>query len=240
MIRNRKMLGIAVAAMLALSAFVAQVASASPLTTTESAVTGTVFTTGTQEGRIKFNAPSHGGEESCNELDYKGKGAAVSGAINEQTVEQFYPTNTVSGAANCSEFGFSGAHITATGCNFTFTTPTKLAAGEVTWSAEQLHLVCESGKVITKTPTAFGVSVCTQTIAAQTFTGGHTVGTNATINGKMAVKLNTTITGIHYIGTGGACGTAGVTTTDGTLTGIANVQCFSNEARTTQIGCTFS
>jgi hypothetical protein len=240
MIRNYKALGVAVVAMLAFSAFAAQIASAIPLTTTESAITGNVFTTGTQEGNIVFSAPSHGGNVTCTELDYKGKGAAVSGAINEQTVEQSYPTNTVGGAANCTAFGFAGAHITATGCNFTFTTPTKIVAGEVTWSAEQAHLVCETGKNITITPTAFGVSVCTQTIAQQTPTGGHTVGTNTTINGKMAVKLKTTVTGIHYVGTGGACGTAGVTTTDGTLTGTANVQCFSNEPRTTQIGCTFS
>ena len=241
MIRNYKTLGVAIAAMLALSAFVAQGASAKPLTLEGENIGASIFTTGDQDGGLtKFTSVAHGGNVSCTEVHYLGAGAVASLAVNHQSVVPSYPTLTKAGANNCSAFGFP-THVINHGCQFTFTTPTSIGVGQVTWSgASQVHQTCSAGSAITITPTFGGVSVCTQTIGEQTPTGGHVVGKNITHNGKMAVTLEITVTGIHFIGNGGVCGPNGVTTTDGTLTGNSTVTCFSDAAREKQIGCTFS
>lgn len=241
MIRNYKALGVAFAAMLALSAFAAQGASAISGLTTEPAGISPVFVTGDQEGHTTFTATAHGGSVSCTEVGYKGQGNSVSGRVSELTVTPTYNTNTKAGANNCTAFGFP-THVTNHDCSFTFTTPTGGSATVPTWNPNDIHLLCSTGKGITITPTFGGISVCSQTIAAQTATGGHVVGTNITdsVSGKMAVTLDLTVTGIHYVGTGGVCGTAGVTTTDGDLTGSSTVRCYSDAAHATQIGCTFS
>ncbi len=237
MIRNYKAFGLALVAMLALGALAAQGVSAQPLTT-EGLASGTVYTTGNQEGQYIFK--SGGGEVKCSEVVFAGKGTVSEGKNSEQTVTPSYPTNTPSGANNCTAFGFAGTHVITNGCTFTLTTPTGGVTNEPTWNASSdIHMLCPAGKSIEITPTFFGASVCTQFIGPQTPTGGHIVGTNITDNEKMAITLNTTITGIHYIGTGGSCG-ENKTNTDGSLTGSSKVTCYSDEAHTKQIGCTFS
>ncbi len=248
MIRNYKAFGLALVAMLAFGAFAAQGASASPLTCEGLALGAKCFSTGDQDGGLtKFKTA--GGEISCTEVSYRDEGTvtSASGGVNEVTVTPSYPTEKSGGGNNCTAFGFAGAHITTTGCNFTLTTPTKIKAGEVTWDTStglageeaQVHLVCETGKSIQVTPTAFGASVCTQTIEAQTPTMGHVIGTNAGTVEKMDVTLNITLSNIHYKGTGSSCGNS-ETHTDASLTGGSTVKCYSDSAHTKQINCTFS
>ena len=241
MIRNFKALGLAFAAMLALGAFAAQGASAVPLTVEGlGGVATTAYTSGDQDGGTHV-FKSTGGSVSCVEASFIGSGAAnSSGAVNEQTVSASYPTEKAGGGNNCTAFGFAGTHVKMNECTYTFTTPTQIAGqatGVVTF--EPPHLVCPAGKAVEITPTSFGFSVCTQTIAAQTPTGGHVIGRNVAGSSPMDITLEITLTGIHYTGTGSSCGD-GTTHSDGSLTGNSTVKCYSDPARTKQVGCTFS
>ncbi len=228
MIRRYKAIGIALAAILALSALAAQAASASPLTVTEGA-SGTTFYTGDQDGkRWIFATPD--GESECPTTSIK---ASSSGTfVNETSYEATY--------SNCSGLGFVVMHWNQGGCTYTFTTPTSIKPGEVTWHASGIHIVCSSGKSIEYTPTLFGVSACTRFIGSQTPTGGHIVGKNTGGGAnEMDVTLEITLSGIHYTSTGGACGSAGAHT-DLTWTGNSTVRAYSNGGHTTQRGITFS
>jgi len=241
MIRNYKVFGLAVVAMLALGAFVAQGASADPLTCEGLASGSTCFTSGDQDGGThKF--VSAGGSVTCTEAIFTGSGAVgTSGAVAEQTINSVYN--------KCSAFGFAEAHVKTNGCTYTFTTPTKVSAGVVTWDPStnslgepteaQLHLVCDTGKSIEITPTFFGASVCTEFVGSQTPTMGHVVGRNVTGSSPMAVTLEITLENIHYTGTGSSCGNS-ETHSDATLNGNSTVKCYSDSTHTKQVGCTFS
>jgi len=229
MIRNYKALGLAFVAMLALSAFMAQTASAVPLT-----VEGKkVDLTGEQiEGKHKFTSSA---TVECTTATFSSvHSTETSGQINELTVT---PTYT-----GCTAFGFATAHVKTNGCTYTFTTPTDIGVETVTWDASQVHILCPESKKIEITPTSFGVSVCTQSVAAQTPTdaaNSHVVGTNVANSIPMDVALNVTLAGISYTGTGGACGTAG---NNATYSGKATIRCYKAEPHTpeNQIDCTFS
>jgi hypothetical protein len=239
MIRNYKAFGLALVAMLALGAFVAQGATAAPLTVEGITGPATVFTTGDQDGGTHVFT-SGGGSVSCVEASFAGSGAVdSSGKVNEQTVTGTYPTEKAGGGNNCTAFGFAGAHIKTNECTYTFTTPTSVVAGkEVKWSKEQLHLVCPTGKSIEITPTFLGSSVCTQFIGSQTPTGGHVIGKNVTGSSPMDITLEITLKEIHYTGTGSSCGNS-ETHMDGTLTGNSTVKCLKAVGGA-QVGCTFS
>lgn len=225
MMRRYKALGVALAAVLALSALAAQVASANPLTVEGG---GTVFYTGDQdEGLWKFDSSS--GASQCPTTSIKASSSGTT--VNETSYEATY--------SNCSAFGFVTMHWSQSGCTYKFTTPTKIKAGEVTWHASDIHIVCSAGKNIEYTPTSFGVSVCTRFIGSQTPTGGHVVGTNVTGGGKTDVTLDITLTGMHYTGTGGPCGNS-ETHSDLTWTGSSTVRAYSNGGHTTQVGIAYS
>jgi hypothetical protein len=244
MIRNYKVFGLAVVAMLAFGAFMAQGASAVPLTCTGVPLNGKCYSTGDQDGKEqKFK--SAGGEVSCIEAKFRDEGVAssVAGQINEVTVFAEYPTEKAGGGNNCTAFGFAGAHIKMNECNYTFTTPTAITTNEVTFMNNSetlpLHLVCPTGKKIEITPTFLGSSVCTQFVEPQTPTKGHVVGTNAGTEKEMDITLDITLEGIHYTGTGSSCGNA-ETHSDATLTGNSTVKCFSDAEHKIRIDCTFS
>jgi len=233
MIRNAKGFGLAVMAVCLLGAIVAQGASAKSALTIPAPVPPTVSITG--DGH---NTPTHlranGSTVTCNTTTYSAKDTSGTGSISEMTVAPTYSA--------CTAFGFATAHVKTNSCTFTFTTPsTLIKAGEPTWHGADLHLLCPSGKSIEITPTAFGASVCTQFLSPQTPTGGHVVGTNAGTTAEMDVTLDITLTGIHYTGTGGACGNA-ETHSDAELEGNSTVRCYKSEVHTTenQINCTFS
>jgi hypothetical protein len=230
MIKICRHLSLALAAMLAFGIFVAQGASASPLTCEGLALNAKCFATGDQDGgTTRFKTPS--GEWTCTETSYKYEGTvtSASGGVNELTMIPSYKS--------CTAFG-SPMDLIVNECRYTFTTPTRLKAGEVTWSLEQIHLVC-GAKPLEITPTLFGASVCTQSIEPQTMTAGHIVGTNAGTAALMDITLAITLEKIHYKGTGGVCGN-GETHTDASLNGASTVKCFSDAAHTKQVGCTFS
>ncbi len=239
MIRNYKVFGLAMVAMLALGAFVAQGATASPLTVSGIAQGGTVFSTGDQHGGAHVFT-SEGGTVSCTEASFRNEGTVgAGGVVNTLTVFANYPTETSGGGTNCTAFGFAGTHVKMNECDYHFDTPTQISTGVVTWSGSQLHVFCPVGKQIEITPTFFGSSVCTEFIAAQTPTGGHVTGKNVTGSSPMDITLEITLSGIHYTGTGGSCGN-NTTHSDGTLTGNSTVKCYSNSNHATQVDCTFS
>jgi hypothetical protein len=243
MTRSRKVLSLALMGLFALSAFITQGATASPLTVEGISAPGTVFTGGDQDGGTHVFT-SAGGGVSCVEASFTGSGAVETGGkVNEQTVTPSYPTEKAAGGNNCTAFGFAGAHIKTNECTYTFTTPAQLLGGSVAWAATDggspvpLHVTCPTGKKIEITPTFFGSSVCTQFVGPQTPKGGHVIGKNAGTAEKMDVTLEIALKELSYTGTGSSCGTSGA---DGTLTGNSTVKCYSDAAHTKQIGCTFS
>jgi len=224
-----KALGIAFAAVLALSALAAQTASASPLTVTEGA-SGTTFYTGDQDNATWIWKDSSGNEANCpaTSIAASSSGATVSETTWTATYEK------------CTGFGFP-MHWNHNGCTYTFTEPTQLKAGEVTWNASAIHILCPTGKQIEYTPTVLGTSVCTRFVNPQTPTSGHVVGRNAGKSGatEMDVTLEITLSGIHYTGTGGVCGNS-ETHTDWSWSGNSTVRAYSNGGHSTQRGITFS
>lgn len=228
MSRTYKAVGLALVAMFALAAVVAQGASAVPLTV-EVAQSTTVHITGDQELTHKITSPN--GAWSCTTASFDATATAgAGGRIDELTVA---PTFT-----GCSAFGFATSHVLVNGCVLTYTTPTSIGPGLVTWGPSQIHIACPAGKKLEITPTTFGVSACTQFVGDQTPTAGHVVGRNAG-SVPMDVTLETTLSGIHYTGTGGLCGNS-ETHSDMSLTGNTTFRCYKNAAHTEVVGCTFS
>lgn len=230
MIRNYKAFGLALVAMLALGAFVAQAASAKPLTVEGVATGTTIHITADQETAHKFTTPN--GSVSCTTASFDATKATetAAGAISELTVA---PTYT-----GCTAFGFASAHVAVNGCTYTLTTPTSIGVGVVTWHPSQIHIDCPT-KPIEITPTSFGVSVCTQSVGAQTPTSGHIVGRNVEKSNPMDVTLEVTLSGLHYTGSGSVCGNS-ETHSDATYSGNSTGKCYKNAAHTEQVGCTFS
>jgi hypothetical protein len=213
-------------AVLALGGFVTSIASASPLTS-ESA--GATFITGDQDGGTN----TFGNNFFTAQCVTKRLSAQTEGAsINELTVS----TST----SGCTWFGSWGVHTVWNGCAYTFTTPTRLEVGSVTWSASsQLHLACPTGKNLEYVLTAAGVSLCTVSVPPQTPTSGHVIARNAGASSPMEFTLEITVQGMHYTGTGSSCGD-GATHSDAFLLGSSRVRCYANEAHTLQVGCTVS
>ena len=210
--------------MVALGGFVAQGALASPLTI-EGGGAKTFFTGDQDGGKHKFVSSA---TVECNNAVFSA--ASSEGAsVNELTVKVTY--------SGCTAFGFASTDIKMNGCAFTYTTPTSVETGVVTWDTSGVHLTCPAGQKIEVTPTSFGFSVCTQSVAEQTPTGGHVIGRNIAATSPMEGTLEAKLTGIHYTGTGGACGSGG---TNAEYTGNSRLRCYSNETHTTQVGCTFS
>lgn len=230
MIRKLKTLPVALVAMLAVSAFTAQAASAHPYHAPELNSTATIFFTveqHTNTGHQVFTTPS--GSVTCKKLH------GVGTATNPSSTLTFEPIYT-----ECTAYGFATAHITNHKCHYTFGTAKEIAGEHPTKHTIDPPVVGGANcKGITITPTSFGVSVCTQTVGAQTPTGGHLIAHNIGAGAERSVTVETTITGIHYTGTGGPCGD-GTTHTDGKYEGNSYVTCFSDEARTKRTACTIS
>ncbi len=226
MIRRYKAIGIALAAILALSALAAQAASASPLTV-EGA--GTASYTGDQDvGVWEFKDPG-GVAAKCTSATIAGTTTGTN--VNETT----YTANYTS----CTGFGFAVMDWNQNNCTYTFTTPTQIKPGEVTWHGSGIHIVCPAGKSLEYTPTSFGVSACTRLIPSQTPTGGHVVGRNVAGSSPKDVTLEIKLSGIHYTGTGGLCGN-GETHSDLTWTGNSTIRAYSNGGHNSQLGITYS
>ncbi len=228
MLRKFRTLIVAIAALSALSAIASQSAMAGETYhCPELAAGATCYFTVEQHtvtGHQVFNST---GPVTCTGLHGVGEQPKES---HELTFEPKY--------TGCTAFGFATAHITTNGCHFTFTTPTDTANPAV-HTIHPPHIVVTSGGSCFKiTPTSFGVSVCTQTVEPQTPTSGHLIATNVGAGAERHVTVETTVEGIHYKGSGGACGASGTTFVNGTYTGNSLVTCFSDAARTKRTACT--
>jgi hypothetical protein len=206
MSRNLKAFGLALVSMLCMSAIGASASHAlftapeGPVDLTGNQATQNIFTTG-------------GGEVKCNVAEFTGTNTEAEAA--EQLIEPHY--------SGCTAFGFT-AHVNATPCNYLFTTP-KVDLGGGEFTGEPPHVVCPGGGAITITPTFFGFSVCTATIGEQTPTGGHVIYKREGSGATRDLLVTSTVTGIHYTSTGGACGTGGgATNTDGVYTGSVTLK----------------
>jgi hypothetical protein len=152
-----------------------------------SAAEFTFSATGTLEGRALEHQvfTTNGGEVACT-------GATATAPLNNTVFTEIHSTWTYT---NCKAFSIATVHISPA-------TLTLTADGTV-------HLV----NPITITPTIFGVSVCTVTISAQTWTGIAYSNVGAT-----NITVTPTVNGITYITTGGACGVSG---SNGTYNGAS-------------------
>jgi hypothetical protein len=228
MFARLKLLGAAVLAPCLIGAIAPQLAAASPLTI-DPPTPPQVYVTDLPTVKTVFTTPS--GSVECTTASFSGNGTPSGGAVNEVTLAPTF--------SGCTAFGFATAHVKANGCTYTFTTPHSIGSGSVTWTGSQVHLLCPAGKSLETTPTAFGVSVCTQSIAPQTPTSGHAVGTNVSGSSPMHAKVQVALSGFHYTGTGSSCGNS-ETHSDGKVTVTLTRKCYADPEHSVQVGCTFS
>jgi hypothetical protein len=195
MIRNFKALGLAVVAMLAMSAIVASAAQAEATTAKFTAQDGTYpesFSGTNTAGNEVFT--TEGGSVEC-DSSFSGSAAAAS-----QTVEA-HPVYT-----NCKAFGFLNATVTTTGCNYLFHITTKLALHKY---QAHVDVVCTGGAVIT-----IVASTCEATVGAQT---GLTTVDLETMTNKAPAVNDITVTATIPTELGGTKGIKYTVTKDGFL-----------------------
>jgi hypothetical protein len=203
MSRNIKVLGLALVAMLAMSAVVASAASATAFSFKAEKVP-TQLTGKQHNGNDIFTTDA--GKVECTEATYAGEQKVT--PTNEVLV-----TPTYSG---CTAFGFANTPIDVNGCQYRFTTVTK-ESGNFEGSAD---IVCPAGKVIEVT--AFG---CTVTIGSQTGLKKVTY-TNVGAGTTREVTVDVNLTGIVYVEDPGffnTCANNKVTTSNGTYVGAGLV-----------------
>jgi len=208
MIRNLKVLGLALVAVLAMSAVAASMASADAFTSEKSPVLltgkqiapGDVFTT--TAGTVK-----------CKEVSYKATTGTPTTTISATPT---YPAKTASGEQNCTGFGFP-AEVTTNGCTYLF----HLGAA----TTGTLDIVCPAEKEITVTAVSAGTDKCIVHVPAQvglaTITYRNSGGSLSTRELEVEANIGG-LTYTHTEGTGiGRC-TPGHSAT-GTYTGKAIV-----------------
>jgi len=203
MSRNLKILGLALMAIIAMSAVVVSLASAAEVEfKLESSPT---VLTGTQEGSGDV-FHTMGGNVTCGKATYEGSVTGTSSP--EAEVEPTY--------GNCTAFGFINVPIHINECRYRFTSGEE-KGGNFEGS---LDSVCPEGKAIEITSPG-----CRVTVGTQTPTGGTITYTNIGTGAAREIRLDVALTGIHYIEdeNGGGCSSAGVTTTDGTYNGHVTV-----------------
>lgn len=208
MMRNLKVLGLALVAMLAMSAVASSMASADTFTGESSPVA----LTGSQEGNDVFTITA--GNTTCKEVIYTGTSA--SGVTTVTAIPQ-YPEKTASGAQNCTSLGLP-ALVHSNGCSYLF----HIGAG----TEGTLDIKCPEGKEVTVTAGYNVTTKCTIHVPAQTGLSKLTYSNVGTATGPTReVLVEAAITNLKYShtkGTGlGAC-TAGSGTT-GSYAGQARV-----------------
>ncbi len=193
--RNLKALGLSLVAVFAMSAMVAQAASADPLFKSDDVHTSI---NGSQDGTHVFEAGA-GNEVKCTTAEFDGTTTGTS--TDELTIEPTYK--------GCTAFGFATTHVKFNSCDYLFTSTT----GE----GEDVHLNCENEDTVELTPTLFGFSVCTVHVFDGTF---EEVTYDNVANGD--VQVTAAATGISYEETGSGCDVG--SGNDGTYTGNATVK----------------
>ena len=210
MIRNFKMLGGALVAVLAISAVVGSAASADEFTSEISPVT----MTGQQAGAGDVITTT-AGTVKCKQVGYSA-GLVVT-PTTAVTATPSYPLTTSGGEWNCTGFGFP-AEVSTNGCVYRFTIFVSTFVGN-------FEILCPEGKEITVTAKSVGVVKCTLHIPAQTISSALTyrnVGAGNTREITITSNISTQLSYKHTAGTGiGAC-TSGSSIT-GSYTGEAIV-----------------
>ena len=230
MIRNLKVLGLALAAVFAFSAMSASAASAEKLFHSESEKT---ILTGTEVEEVVFDAG--GGTIKCPESVYDATTSAKT--VTEITVEPTYKTE------KCKAFGLE-THVLMNGCDYVFTLEpgTTETTGGSTHTSGPVHIKCPEGKKIELTVTKLlGGSRCTVDVPAQTPTKPTVDYKNEGKEKTRDVLITSTIEGVTYevTGGGGICGVEGHHN-DGKLTGSATTKCYEDLAgpkEGNQVGC---
>jgi hypothetical protein len=221
MMRNLKILGLALVAVFAMSAVAASAASADQLTSEVSPVT----LTGAQEGTDTFTITA--GNTNCKEVSYVGTTATPTTTVS---ATPSYPEKTKLAEQNCTSLGFP-ATIHTNGCTYLF----HIEGGAST--SGTLDVVCPAGKEITVTAVSGGTTKCTIHVPAQTGLGPVTfsnVGAGATRELKVEAKI-TNLKYSHTEGTGlGKC--TGGTGTTGSYTGKALVTGEKDNGGTEHVG----
>ena len=222
--RNLKTLGLALVAVFAMSAMVASAAQAEAGQFTWTNTTSTLDATG--ENAHKFTVAA--GTIECNETSGSAaeitSGMPIEGTTSapEVTTEAItFQDSRGGGADKCWEPTLGvGVEVAMNGCDFQFTAGTTITSTETTGNA---HIVCPgTNKIEVKVG-----SVCTIDVKAQS-PAGHiiykTIGSGATTE----VTAEATVSGIHYVQTGGFCPGNGfrseTTFTNGTYTGNLKIK----------------
>jgi hypothetical protein len=217
MIRNLKVLGIAVVAVFAMSATMASMAQATPnwWFTTDAAAGKKTTLTAEQLGEDIFSTTA--GVVKCN-AHYTG--SVVGPTQSSVTLHPVY--------SGCTAFGFA-ATVDTTGCSFIFDTSTTKFLATTT-------VECEAGKEITVVAKLAGVTKCTVHIGAQDV--GLVTLTNATKeNGIKYIHADISLSAItykHTAGTGAGACTSG-SASNGSYTGTAAVTGFNEGGGETSI-----
>jgi len=181
MIRNLKVLGLALVAMLAMAAMGASAASAAEF---HSEGSETILT-GKQEALDVFSTT--GGTVECDEATYVGSQTGTTTTTSKAT-----PTYS-----KCTAFGFASASINTNGCEYQF------------HSNGTVDIVnCKTNEGIIVTASLFGTQKCKVTVVPQTGINGITytsIGSGTTREITIDVESNN-VEYIEHGGTGfGAC-----------------------------------
>jgi hypothetical protein len=201
MMRNLKVLGLALVAMFAMSAVAASMASADDLTSESSPVT----LTGAQEENDVFTTTA--GNTSCKEVKYKSAPTATPTTTVSVTPE--YPEKTAGGLQNCTALGFP-AKVDTNGCTYLF----HIGAGVTTGT---LDIVCAGSNEITVTANNTATEKCIIHVKGQTGLGPITY-TNVGSGTTRELTVSAKITNLSYSHTrpAGEPGLGACTTGSGT------------------------
>jgi hypothetical protein len=213
MIRKLKALGVAITAVLALSAVAASGAQAFEFTSSNTAKAGHphehTISHGTQTTSHVFTAGEGFGGISCAVAEFEGTGTGT------DTTVRSLPTYE-----NCKDSFGRTAHVSTNGCEYEFHAKVKVNSDLYTGTS---NLLCPTGKSITVEITSSGSVVCTVHIGPQTgispikFELGTSQPTDIVVNSE-AANVKSTTTGGFF-----SCGVSEGSHTDGTYTGKTTV-----------------
>jgi hypothetical protein len=225
-----KALGLALAAVFAMSAVAAQAASATPHTfVTDSG--NPAYLTGTQEPAPAVNRlffTGSGEEVECEAAHYESTGT-VANEAEEVTVHPVYEECSSLLAPNPGE-----VKVRTHSCHFTLTGTT-----DGNGHAEAHVANCPEGEEIEIEIEG----ACTIYVGNQTPTEGGVHYTNHTTATPMDFTVQATATGIHYTYEGPLCFLAveeGPTPHDADFISSITVKCYNDAAHTEQVGCTIN
>ncbi|HEX6665458.1 MAG TPA: hypothetical protein VF081_02555 [Solirubrobacterales bacterium] len=212
--KSIKTLGLALVAVLAMSAVVASAASAANF-----------MSEGNVEASVEANQSTthvfsiEGQEVTCTTAQFKTAGLIKSPA-SSVTVHPVY--------TGCTAFGFVGSTVTTTGCDYVLTAPGTVESGKVGGTIE---VKCGAGSKI-----VIVAGTCEVTVAAQSFTKGLTFENVASSPKTMTLKAAVTGIASTKVKDGFLCPLTGTGAATGTYTGNTLIKAFDSGSK--QVGVT--